>query len=115
MSPNMPEAMLIFNLLFACLIVGGAGSLFVWWKKRYAKFAPLYFSMFGAGLGFYGSLFFFPVIGIVVENILADDSIFTVGLLALLVFITTVAGLIAGAYFGTIYANYVMKTVSNKV
>lgn len=44
--------MLILKLLFACLIIGGVGSLFVWRKKTFAIFAPIYFSMFGASLGF---------------------------------------------------------------
>lgn len=106
--------MLILKLFLACLVVGGAGSLFVWRKKRYAKFAPLYFSMLGVGLGFYGSLILFLSVGILIETISGEKSLFTASLFVLLVFTTTVFSLPAGAYFGIIYANYVIKTGTHK-
>lgn len=89
--------------------------MFVWRKNRYAKFAPLYFSMFGIGFGFYGSLILFLSIGILIEKILGDNSYFSVGLFALLVLITTVSGLLAGAYFGIIYANYIVKSNTHNI
>lgn len=84
--------------------------MFVWRKKHYAKFAPLYFSMFGVGLGFYGSLILFLSVGILIEKVLGDNSFFSIGLFALLILITTASGLLAGAYFGVIYANNVIKS-----
>lgn len=107
--------MLILKILFACLIVGGVGSLFVWRQKRFAKLAQLYFGMLWIGIGFYSSLSLL----LLLQWLLSDKpknmeqyeaQYYTwAGIILGSVFTASVLGLLVGLSLGAKYSNSVQR------